>query len=217
MDTNKKMFFAVLLIVVLALGLFGWASSVKQQIKSAGSNQAKALRPEAFADYRNIAYTFDGRSVQLVNGTADELAAPGSASRITTTFFGNEMTADLNKDGRPDVVFYITQSTGGSGMFYYVVAALNTEKGYVGSSAYFVGDRIAPQTINTDENGIVLINYADRKKGQPFSAQPSEGKTLRLRFVPSLMKFSPLSPQTKNASRHFLFSYAPRYNRRVSS
>jgi len=40
----------------------------------------------------------------------------------------------------------LTQETGGSGIFYYVAFALNTENGYAGGRTVLLGDRIAPQT-----------------------------------------------------------------------
>jgi heat shock protein HslJ len=132
---------------------------------------------------------FDGKSIKLENGVASEEAAPGSASRITTKFFGNEVYADVNKDGKQDAVFYLTQDQGGSGTFYYVAVALAAGDGFKGSEAYFLGDRIAPQPINVDENGVILANFADRKEGESFEVAPSQGKTVRLKLDVSSMRF----------------------------
>ena len=93
-------------------------------------------------------------------------AAPGSASKILTRYFGNEIRHDLNGDGREDVVFLLTQETGGSGVFYYAVAALDTEQGYVGSEGLLLGDRIAPQTTEIGTGNIVIVTYADRAPGK---------------------------------------------------
>lgn len=128
------------------------------------------------ANYKNAVYSIDGQSVSLVNGHAESPAAPGSSSMITTDYFGNEAAGDLNGDGVPDAAFILTQSTGGSGTFYYVVAALKTAQGYEGTSAVLLGDRIAPQTTQI-EYGEVVVNYADRAKGEPMTAQPSVGVT----------------------------------------
>ena len=59
-------------------------------------------------------------------------AAPGSASRIVTRYFGSEVRGDLNGDGREDVAFLLTQQSGGSGTFFYAVAALDLPSGRVG-------------------------------------------------------------------------------------
>src|SRR3989344_5528798 len=129
------------------------------------------------ADYKDATYTIAGKAVTLQDGIAEEEAAPGSASKIITRYFGNEVTADLNDDGREDVVFLLTQETGGSGAFFYVVAALNTEEGYKGSHGILLGDRIAPQTTELSREpshvNVVVVNYADRKPGESFVVSPS--------------------------------------------
>lgn len=144
--------------------------------------RAPHTMPVRTIDYKNTTYVIDGRYVALTSGVSDIQAAPGSASHIITRYFGNEARGDLNSDGKEDVAFLLTQEGGGSGTFFYVVAALANDSGYTGSQAYFIGDRIAPQTTEAERNGIMLINYADRAPGEPLSAQPSIGKTLRLHF-----------------------------------
>jgi hypothetical protein len=145
------------------------------------------------ADPRNASYMIDGRSIQLVDGVSEIEAVPGSASKIVTRYFGNEVRHDLNDDGREDVVFLITQDTGGTGTFFYVVAALNMPTGYIGSHGLLLGDRIAPQTTELSQNpnhkNVIVVNYADRKPGEPFTAAPSMGKSIWLRLDPATMQF----------------------------
>jgi hypothetical protein len=137
----------------------------------------------AAADYKNIAYEIDGRVITLTNGLSEIPAAPGSASTITTRYFGNEATGDLTADGLPDVAFLITQSGGGSGTFFYVVAALRTrDGGYVGTNGVLLGDRIAPQSTQI-QNAIVTVNYADRKPGEAMTTPPSVGVSKNFRVV----------------------------------
>src|SRR5690606_35151990 len=111
---------------------------------------------------------------------------PGAASKVTTRYFGNELEADLNDDGRQDIVFLITQEKGGSGVFYYAVAALNLENGYLGSDGFFLGDRIAPQSTDMSPNprqkGVVVVNYAVRAVGESMTSSPSEGKSAYLKL-----------------------------------
>jgi len=127
------------------------------------------------ADYKNATYVIEGQPVTLVNGHSEVPAAPGSASKVLTDYFGNDATGDLNGDGLPDVAFILTQNSGGSGTFYYVVAALRSSAGtYTGTNAVLLGDRIAPQTTEI-KGGEVIVNYADRKPGEPMTAQPSVG------------------------------------------
>ena len=82
--------------------------------------------------------------------------------------------------------FLVTQETGGSGIFYYAVVALKTANGYKTTNAFFIGDRIAPQTteINTSAKEL-YVNFAERKPGEPMTAQPSQGATLYLKVTPA--------------------------------
>ena len=132
--------------------------------------------PTRNADYKNITCEIDGRQVALVNGAAEVPAAPESSAKIIISYFGNEAFGDLNGDGREDAAFLVTQSGVGSGTFFFVVAALQTETGYQGTNAVFLGDRIAPQS-TLIQNGQVVVNYADRKPGEPFTTAPSVGIT----------------------------------------
>ncbi len=132
---------------------------------------------------KNATYEIDGKPVTLVDGVSVVAAAPGSAAKITTQYFGNEVTHDFDGDGRPDTAFILTQNTGGSGTFFYVVAALNKPSGFVGSKGFLLGDRIAPQTteISRDLNkNVLIVNYADRKTGESFAVMPSVGKSVWL-------------------------------------
>lgn len=130
--------------------------------------------PSVVSDYKNTAYIIEGNSVRLTNGRSEITVAPGSAVQTLTQYFGNEAIGDLNADGVLDVAFILTQSGGGSGTFYYVVVALKDQGGYHGINAILLGDRIAPQTIEIS-NGQLIVNYAERKAGEPMTVQPSVG------------------------------------------
>jgi heat shock protein HslJ len=140
------------------------------------------------ADHRNLQYTIGGRPVLLVDGVADEPAAPGSAARIVTRYFGNEARGDLNGDGREDVAFLLTQEPGGSGTFFYAAAALDSPQGLVGSHAVFIGDRIAPQTTELRADGVIVVNYADRTPGESFPTPPSVAKSIWLKLDPATLE-----------------------------
>lgn len=132
--------------------------------------------------YKDATYEIAGKPVTLKNGLSEVEAAPGSASKVATRFFGNEATADLNGDGLVDVAFLLTQSTGGTGTFYYAVVALRTADGWKGTNAVLLGDRIAPQTTNIS-GATILVNYADRNPGEAMATRPSLGVTKRLSVV----------------------------------
>ena len=99
----------------------------------------------------------------------------------------------------------MTQEQGGSGTFFYAVAALNTERGYVGSDGYFLGDRIAPQSTNESPNprhvDVIVVNYADRAPGEPMTAAPSVGKSAYLKIDPEAMQWAVVEPDFEGESR----------------
>ena len=80
------------------------------------------------------------------------------------------------------MVFLITQDPGGSGTFYYVVAALRDDKGYTGTNGILLGDRIAPQS-TVIQDGLIIVNYADRKADEPMTADPSVGVSKFLKII----------------------------------
>ncbi len=177
---NQKMLVSVLIIVLFGLLLWHFG------------------KPDTQAqDYKNTAYLIEENEVILKNGVSETHTENSSAS-IITTYFGNELFTDLNNDDREDVVFLLTQQTGGSGTFYYAVAALNTENGYVGSDGYFLGDRIAPQSTNLSQNpqhkNVVVINYADRAPSESMATQPSIGKSAYLKLDPESMQWAIVEP-----------------------
>ncbi len=164
---KKKLLYAIILIAIIA-GIVVFC------------NQREVSEPNR-DDYKSIAYKINDVEVKLEDGYAEE-SIPNSASKIITSYFGNDLVTDLNGDGLDDIVFYITQQTGGTGTFYYIVAALNSEDGYIGSNGYFIGDRIAPQTIGEIGEGIVAVNYAERGEDEPMTAEPSIGKSIFLKL-----------------------------------
>ena len=129
---------------------------------------------KVITDYKNATYIINDAQVTLINGQAEDAVVPQSGSKTITKYFGNEAVGDLNGDGQADVAFILTQDSGGSGTFYYVVAALKTAGGYQGTNAVILGDRISPQTTEI-KDGQIIVNYADRKPDEPFSAIPSVG------------------------------------------
>lgn len=185
---------SVILAALIAVGLYAF-----NLYSGAGTTAAGA------ADYKDAEFLIDGVRVKLQNGYAETAAVPGSASKITTRYFGNELKTDLDGDGREDVAFILTQSTGGSGTFYYAVAALNTARGYIGSDAYLLGDRIAPQSTHLSTNPrqkfVVVFNYADRAQGEPMSAQPSVGKSVYLKIDPQSMHWAIVVPDFEGEAR----------------
>ena len=180
---NKK--YLIGLIILLAVIVTFFALNTLSQKENIENNQIPVK------DYKNSSYIIEGQTVVLTNGLSEIESAPGSATKIITRYFGNEMKHDINNDGREDVVFLLTQERGGSGTFFYVVAALNTPKGYITSHAFFLGDRIAPQSINIDEEleNVIVVNFATRRPDESMTTQPSVGKSVWIKLDPNTLQF----------------------------
>lgn len=188
---KKKASGFLIVIAVLAIYFF-----LAQQSEREGS--------VLVTDHRNATYLIEGKAVQLVDGYSEDEIVSGAASKTITRYFGNEYVTDLDGDGDDDVAFVITQETGGSGVFYYAVAALQTEDGYVGSDGYLLGDRVAPQSTEVSPNPrhayVVLFNYADRVPGEVMSVQPSVGRSVYLKLVPERMQWAIVEPDFEGES-----------------
>ncbi len=193
---NKKIILGAFVAITVLVGLVLW-------VRMSGNS---AVPPEQIlSDYKNTTYLIERQPVTLVNGRAETPSAPASASKTVTQYFGNEASGDLNGDGIPDVGFILTQDTGGSGKFYYAVAALKTANGYQGTNAVLLGDRIAPQT-TAITNGQLIVNYADHKSDEPMSALPSVGvsKYLKVEGAMLMVASAPAAPLpgVVNAGEH---------------
>ena len=185
-------------LIVTVVVLTGGCSSQSE-------NQTEGLSAVPRTEYRNAEYMIEGQRIKLVDGLAEAETSPASASRNITRYFGNELQTDLNGDGREDIVFLLTQQRGGSGTFFYAVAALNTEAGYRGSDGYLLGDRIAPQTTVVSRNprhkNVIVVNYGDRRQGEPMTAQPSAGKSVYLKLNAETVRWGVVVPGFEGESR----------------
>jgi heat shock protein HslJ len=143
---------------------------------------------DLFADYKDGTYTIGGKTVSFVAGKSEVAIVPGSAAKTVTQYFGNEARGDIDGDGDEDTVFLITENSGGTGTYFYLVGAVKEGGGYRGTSAVLIGDRIAPQTTEF-RDGLTIVNYADRKPDEPMTAEPSLGKSLYLKYDPVTNSF----------------------------
>lgn len=191
MNISKVFGGAVIIVCLLLTGLFFYINKGTQEVAS--------------SDPKNAEYMIDGQRAKLKNGIAETETATSSVSKIITSYFGNELKTDLNGDGREDVAFILTQERVDSGTFFYAVAALNTDQGYIGSDGYLLGDRIAPQSTNLSPNPrqkyVVVFNYADRAPGEPMTTRPSIGKSVYLKLDPATMQWGIVIPNFEGETR----------------
>jgi len=156
---------AVALVVVAACAPTG----------TAASGVTSSVSPP---DPSNATFKIERDTVALVNGRAEREAAPGSATRVTTTLADPRVSGDLDGDGRPDTVAVLVSQPGGSGTFFYVAALLNASGGVTTMPAVLLGDRIKVTAVKLDGRTIV-VEVLDRTAGQPLSDSPSVASTKR--------------------------------------
>lgn len=117
-------------------------------------------------------YTVGGETITLVNGYAEVPAAPGASTKITTRVRGAPERSDVDGDGREDAVLILAHDSGGSGTFYYVVAAIRDDDAYRGTTGVFLGDRIEPRSIGIVGNRIT-VEFLGRAPGDALAEPPS--------------------------------------------
>ncbi len=126
----------------------------------------------AGTDPANATYRIEGEPVALRDGAAAVPAAPGSAAQRRTTVSGKPAYGDLDGDGDDDAAVFLVHDPGGSGTFVYLAAALREARGYRGTQALLLGDRVAPRELRI-RNGVVTASYTGRRPGEPLAAPPS--------------------------------------------
>ncbi|MEK7176118.1 MAG: hypothetical protein AAB695_01955 [Patescibacteria group bacterium] len=143
----KKLFIAI--IILAAAAFFYYMPNISLNVKNDGASktsQSGDFRPDP--------------SSAVFSGVEE------------ATVLENRAYGDLNNDGKTDVVVFLAESGGGSGVFIYAAAYVSGPINYKGSNAVFLGDRIAPQNVFI-KNGIVTVSYLDRGPDEPFAAEPT--------------------------------------------
>jgi len=128
-------------------------------------------------DVKNMTYVVSGETFNLKNGRAENIDISSSATKNILMTFGEPVIGDLNGDGIKDVAVLLENNPGGSGSFFYAVLVLSNGKTFKPTNSMLLGDRIAPQTVEI-QNGQAVYNFAERKAGEPFTNQPSIGKSV---------------------------------------
>lgn len=166
----KKIYFLVLEVFIIFVLFFWWLNGF----------WGSPVMP--MSDEKNTSYIIDGQKIALVNGKNEKELVVRSASKLVTSYFGNEVLKDFNEDGFLDKAFLLTQTSGGSGTFYYVALALGSKEGLVGANSIYLGDRIAPQSTYF-QNQEITVNYADRHVDEPMTVTPSVGVSRYFKVV----------------------------------
>lgn len=132
-------------------------------------------------DVKNLSYTVGSEAFVLTNGRSEIQSEQNSTTKNTLSIFGEPVYGDLNSDGVNDAAILLAHEPGGSGTFYYAVLAINTNGNYEATEAMFLGDRIAPQTVEIHD-GRAVYNIAIRKGTDPMTTPPSIGQSVWIHY-----------------------------------
>ena len=122
-----------------------------------------------------------GPRTLVANGFAAKETSPASATKDEVRVIGEPALGDVDRDGHQDAAMVIENDQGNSGAFYYAVLAVNDSGCYQATNALFLGDRIAPLTVDFLD-GRFVYNYFDRESGEPVTARPLVPTSLWIRF-----------------------------------
>jgi len=162
----------LLIIVVLAVYVFIENKQRPEVNKFLNVNTSATSTKNINFDPLNFTYDIEGEKIILVDGTSTQDIVPGSAEKLETTVFEKPAVGDLNGDGKNDSAVLLVQDSGGTGLFYYLVAVFNDAGVIKNTNSIFIGDRIEPVSVVIKDNKIEL-SYVDRNAGDPMTAEPT--------------------------------------------
>lgn len=170
-----KKFIPVFILLITLVAAFYFYVRSGQESKSVESADG------AVTNVLNLAFVIDNEEYKLENGLAAKVATPESSFAMTLRVFGEPVYGDLDKDGDEDAAVWLQFEPGGSGTFYYGALAMKDGAGYKTTDVLFLGDRIAPQTLNIMD-GRAVYNFAERRADEPYSAEPSIGRSVYVHY-----------------------------------
>jgi hypothetical protein len=165
--------------LVIGLGLgFGGYYYVKNKLPVEGDRSTVMVDPE------NATYQIEDRKIPLKNGSGQ------SNSKITSLdYYEAELGTvkekrDINTDGLEETLVIINYNSGGTGVFSYLGVA---KAGLLVMPTIFIGDRVIIQSLEASQ-GVITINYLDRKEGEAMAAVPTVPRVLRVGFSNNQLK-----------------------------
>lgn len=167
-----------ILIIVVFGGIAYWLFVGKSDEEYVQEKEFVEVAPELTPG--EMVYIVEGDTYIMQNGKA-EFRVPDSTTVNTLMLFGEEVEGDLDADGDTDAAVWLLNDPGGTGKFYFAVLLINSGTGYAATETMFLGDRIAPQSLEIRE-GRAVYNFLERKASDPFTAEPTVAKSIWVHY-----------------------------------
>ncbi|MEA3323148.1 MAG: hypothetical protein U9Q12_02905 [Patescibacteria group bacterium] len=138
--------------------------------------ESVSVSTEVEEGIKNSTYKIGSEEVTLVDGKAEEEAAPGSATKIITqtTDFMAEGDLQQGTGATLDGTVVLVQDPGGSGTFYYIGATIQQPDGTYTAAldTHLLGDRVVIKELKVDGR-MIYVTYLTRTDDEPMSAEPT--------------------------------------------
>lgn len=139
---------------------------------------------------QKLAVSLGDQKFTLIDGVAEEPAAPGSGTGEIVRAVGDPLIGgDITGDDKPEAALLLTDDPGGSGTFYYAVLALSGTDSWRATNALPLGDRIEPQGIDFAD-GHFVYRFLERRPGEAMSEPPSVPRSVVIGFDKSTERIS---------------------------
>lgn len=172
-QTKTNVFLILLILTAISGGIYFYMNNKGSKEKTfVNINTSATSTKNINFDPLNFSYDIEGEKIKLVNGNSVSDIVPGSIEKLETTTFDKPAIGDLNKDNKNDSAILLTQDSGGTGLFYYLVAIINDAGVVKNTNSIFIGDRIEPVSLSI-KDGRVELNYIDRNQDDPMTADPT--------------------------------------------
>lgn len=146
------------------------------------TNIASIISNTDSSPIKNGSYVIEGKTFKLQGGKAT-VSNKNTGGSQTVEIFGEPVFGDVNNDGKKDAVILLASTPNKDNTFYYVALAIAKDDSYTTTETLYLGHNIAPQTVQV-EDGNAVFNFAQRKAGEPLTAQASEAKSVWVHYNP---------------------------------
>lgn len=171
----------VVVLIVLGIWFLYKQKTNAPTVSQSTTDQLLLTHP----DPSNATFDFEDGPITLKDGV-NEKPVDNSSAVVETSLTDIIDYGDINNDKKDDVVSIIVQDGAGSGTFIYLVGFVSAPLNYKGTNALFIGDRIEPKSISI-KDGLITLNYLDRKSTDPMSAEPTVSVTKTYNYSKGLL------------------------------